>query len=411
MSRAHAAPDVLVVHPGNARAYDMVAALAVEGLTLRFVTRYYHDPSGAAAALARLPGAARLERTLKRRHHPAVPAEIVSASLAAEVVARLADRFAPEARRERLAHGWLGRRAGRLVDRLRPRLVLAGDGYGLDAFRVARVLGIPAVLDQSTGFVGQSGELAAEERALFPAMADSLTVPSPRVVAYCRDEIGAADRILAPSPYVRDSLTALGVGPERIALVPYGVDLARFAPVRRAPDGRFRVLYVGRIGPAKGVHYLLEAFRAAGLADAELVLAGAVTGTGRWLDAYRGLYRHVPHVPHHEVHALFQAADAFVFPSLHEGMAVSVLEAMATGLPAIVTPNAGSPVIDGADGFVVPIRDAAAIRDRLRALHADTALRRRMGESARRRAEGYDLDRYARGLAAALRPLISSDPC
>ncbi len=408
------APDILVVEPGNPRTYDMVAALGAEGFSLRFATRYFHDPAGTVERVARRIGGPDMERWLMRRYHPAIPPGSVDGSVGAELVDRLARRLAPQGWGERMAAGWLDRRAARLARRLRPRAVVALDSYGLASFAAARELGIPSVLDQSTGFVGAAAALLAEERARFPELAGSIHLPSPRVVAHCRAEAGAADLILAPSAYARDTLTAIGVDEARIALVPYGVDTQKFAPppaTGRLNKRPFRVLFVGRISPPKGVHYLLEAFRAAALPDAELVLAGTIVGDGGWLARYRGLYRHVPSVPHGEAAELYRGADVLVFPTLHDGFGLVVLEAMASGLPVILTPHAADVVRDGEDGYVVPIRDAAAIADRLRLMQADPALCRRMGESARARAEAYGLDRYARGLAAALRPLISPGAC
>ncbi len=408
-------PDILVSHPGNARVYDMVAALTRAGLRVHFATGFYYEPDGLAARLARhLPASLRdrADRTLRRRRHPGIGPGIVDGAATGEVVTRALRRAGfSEAASNRAFNAFYDRRGARLVRRLRPRAVLAAETCALLAFRAAASIGAPCILDQVIGFEGEGARLLSEEVARHPELAASASWADAATVARCREEARTADRIFAPSEYVRDTLTAAGVDAARIALLPYGVDVARFRPAPRAPDGRFRVLFVGQIGARKGVRYLLEAFRHAALPESELVLAGAVAGDGAWLRPYRGLYRHIAHVPYHEVHTLYRDADVFVFPSLHEGMALSVLEAMASGLPVITTHNAGAPVRDGAEGFVVSIRDAAAIRDRLRALHADAALRQRMGESARRQAEAYDLARYERGLAAEIGRILGKSSC
>ncbi len=402
MTGDDARPDILVSHPGNPRVYDMVVALARAGFRLHFATGYYFDRNGPET---RLPAAAK--RRLARRLHPGIDPAWVSRSLVGEALARGLDRLDRE---HRAANGWLDRRGARLVRRLRPRLVLAADTCALHAFRAAAEIGAARVLDQVIGFEGAGARVMQDEARRQPGLAAGMLWPSETTVARCRAEVLAADRILAPSGYVRDTLIEAGADPARIAMLPYGVDIDRFRPAPRTADGTYRVLFVGQIGARKGVPDLLQAFRAAAIPRSELVLAGAIAGDGGWLAPFRGLYRHVPHVPHGEAHRLFAEADAFVFPSLHEGMALSVLEAMASGLPVVTTRNAGAPVVDGEDGFVVPIRDPAALADRMRVLHADPALRARMGQSARRRAENYDLARYERGLAEALRPLLPPKP-
>ena len=95
----------------------------------------------------------------------------------------------------------------------------------------------------------------------------------------------------------------------------------------------------------------------------------------------------------------FRRADVFVLPTLCDSFALVHLEAMACGVPVITTPNCGSVVRAGVDGFIVPIRDAAAIADKVELLLTDRALRARMGRSARERAEGVHLGALRRAPA------------
>jgi glycosyltransferase involved in cell wall biosynthesis len=104
-------------------------------------------------------------------------------------------------------------------------------------------------------------------------------------------------------------------------------------------------------------------------------------------------------VPFHEVHALFQTADVFAYPSLHEGSAFASYEALASGLPVVCTPNTGSVVRDGVEGFLVPPRDVDALVERLRLLHRDPDLRARMALAARARAEEFTWAHYGARLS------------
>jgi glycosyltransferase involved in cell wall biosynthesis len=107
----------------------------------------------------------------------------------------------------------------------------------------------------------------------------------------------------------------------------------------------------------------------------------------------------VPHVPYHEVHRLFAEADIFVYPSLHEGSAFATYEAMASGLPVVATPNTGSVVRDGVDGFIVKPRDVESLMERIEWLYRQPDLRRTMGASARRRAESFTWGAYRERIA------------
>jgi glycosyltransferase involved in cell wall biosynthesis len=103
-------------------------------------------------------------------------------------------------------------------------------------------------------------------------------------------------------------------------------------------------------------------------------------------------------------------ADVFLLPSICEGSATACYEALAAGVPVITTENAGSVVRDGIDGFIVPIRDAGAIVERLEMLHRDRELLESMARGALQRASEFTVEKYGDRLIAALRAAIERAP-
>jgi glycosyltransferase involved in cell wall biosynthesis len=100
---------------------------------------------------------------------------------------------------------------------------------------------------------------------------------------------------------------------------------------------------------------------------------------------------------------MYRQSSVFVFPTLIEGMGLVVLEAMACGLPVIVTGHGpGDLVRDGIDGFVIPIRNEDAIAQKLELLYDDAELCRQMGQNARARALQYHWDVYAQKVTRCL---------
>jgi glycosyltransferase involved in cell wall biosynthesis len=95
-------------------------------------------------------------------------------------------------------------------------------------------------------------------------------------------------------------------------------------------------------------------------------------------------------------------ADVFLLPTICEGSATACYEALAVGLPVVTTPNAGSVVRDGVDGFVVPIRESEAIVERLERLAEDRDLVDRMSTDALVRASEFTLAKYGERLITAL---------
>src|SRR5207244_1153869 len=107
------------------------------------------------------------------------------------------------------------------------------------------------------------------------------------------------------------------------------------------------------------------------LNSAELIVAGG--GESRFLEYLRETSGHnvrwVGNIPHNEIIEYYHSADVFVFPSLFESFGLVVAEAMACELPVITTPTAGSIVRDGIDGYIVPPRDVAALKEKMEALY------------------------------------------
>ncbi|MCD6291622.1 MAG: glycosyltransferase family 4 protein, partial [Anaerolineae bacterium] len=170
-------------------------------------------------------------------------------------------------------------------------------------------------------------------------------------------EIEGADQVIVPSEYVLGTFLAHGVPRGKITVIPFGVDVGRFSPPEERPESPVRFLFVGQIGVRKGVHYLLEAWQRLALPDAELILAGRVQSNSWPALAHYGDLPGVRWVGHVDPVDLYRSAHVFVFPSLDEGSALVTYEAMAAGLPLIVTGASGSLARDGVEGVLVPARD------------------------------------------------------
>ena len=107
-------------------------------------------------------------------------------------------------------------------------------------------------------------------------------------------------------------------------------------------------------------------------------------------------------MPRSEISEQYAWADVFLLPSLCEGSATVCYEALAAGLPVVTTPNAGSVVRDGVEGFTVPIRDSEAIVQKLERLAADRELLAEMSRNALERAREFTVERYGERLVRAV---------
>lgn len=248
---------------------------------------------------------------------------------------------------------------------------------------------------------------------------DDIRVPSalkPILPALFRLSRRRAAQIIAVSRDNAETLTRLyGLDPAHIEVVHNGVSLPSFdaafvtkaradvrAELRLAPDARI-VLTLARLAPNKGHCYLIEAmpeviqrfpnvhFVFAGAPDEQTALAQMAAALS--VDDHL----HILGFRTNTI-CLLAAADAFVLPSLAEGLPLAVIEALAAGLPVVATRVGGVPevVCHGENGLLVPPADAAALQDALlRVLELDDATRLRWQQHARQTAQGFTAEAMA----------------
>jgi len=402
----------MVANPGSiAEMGHMAAGLATAGVLERYVTPLALDRD--SRLLEVLPGA--LANQLRRRTVPdELRGKVDRAASLAEVGYLLSARV-PGASRLSLATLYRRDRVfdRRLAERVRPhhRAIVATWNAAERTLVRAAALGVPTALEYPIAHHRFARDLLTEEARLQPRFAATLQHHDlGRAHEQRLDrEIALADRVLVLSEAQRRTFVDSGVSTDKLVVTHLGVDGELFRPAgREVRDRPFRVVFVGQLSQRKGLSYLLEGFERAALPDAELLLVGRPVGTDTvWRDLPR--VRHIPHVPRHDLPGIYATADVFAFPTLVEGFPQTPLEAMACGLPVVVSQNAyGEDVVrDGTDGYVIGIRDADAVADRLTRLHGDAALRERMGLAARDRASSFTWPAYGARVAEVLRALAA----
>jgi alpha-maltose-1-phosphate synthase len=361
-----------------------------------------------------------LSRELNRRTYPEIPRRMIHTASVRELCRVLFGRLGMSALAKRPGSPFSISEIYRQIDRLTaqavaaltPKAVYAYDGGALQTFRIARKMGVKTIYELPTASWQSKRELFREEAELQPAFSESLHIDHSEPADWLRrkdQELELADQVIVPSAYVQSTLPA-SMSAHRILVLPYGAPLVSSGdslPRSRTKE-KLRVLYVGAITQRKGLSYLLEAMKKVE-ATAELTMIGSRVGPCQPLDAALQRCHWIPSVPHNVVLEMMRQHDVLAFPTLSEGFALVILEAMSQGLPVITTPNSGAEgiVTDGEDGFIVPIRSPEAIAERLELLALDRDRLALMREAARKKAAFHSWVRYREQLARVVQQVVA----
>lgn len=274
-------------------------------------------------------------------------------------------------------------------------LIISTPGpVGLTALLAAKMLGLPTSGIYHTDFP-QYVRILSDD-----AFMETLTWN------FMRWFYGQLDTLYVNSASYQSAWIARGIAPEKIRILPRGLDTALFHPSRRdpkfwaghgVPAGNQVLLYVGRISKEKDLDVILMAWRKI----AREGLSLAFVGGGPYLKELRSLAPEAAftgYLSGVDLARAFASADLFLFPSTTDTFGNVILEALASGIPCIVSDQGGPKdlIEHGVTGLVSRALDAGDFARHLEALTCDPALRKRMGEAAHRSVQNRNWDEAAR---------------
>lgn len=309
-------------------------------------------------------------------------------------------------------HLWAGERFNELITEY--GFGAASAVYGFNSaseglLQVAGSSGLVGIVEQTIAPILSEVAILNEDAAAFSRWGAVLEHENVDLFAAREQrEWELADRIVVASDFVKREIAARGGPADKCCVIPYGVDRDYFVQTRKVPrttneHPSLRVLFVGTVSLRKGFHYLLEAM---GKLDQVAITCRIVGGIQVDKNILGSLtpanVEFIGTVPRNAILKEYASADVFCLPSLCEGSATVIYEALAAGLPVVTTPNSGSIVRDGVEGFVVPIRDSEALADRLECLARDRQLLQSMSQAAYTRSDYGSLEAYGKRLLQAL---------
>ncbi|MCL5985076.1 MAG: glycosyltransferase family 4 protein [Actinobacteria bacterium] len=215
-------------------------------------------------------------------------------------------------------------------------------------------IGVPTLIDRG------STEIKAQKRVLESAFRDEgvkTNVIGEKLLNRIYEEEEIVDFIVFPSSFPKLSYLEEGFSESKLKVNILGVDLKKFKPKEEYNSDKFRVIFVGLLGVRKGVHFLLRAWRKLNLKNAELILIGTIEKYSREiiLNELRKTDNAIFLGGVDNPEFKYRECDVFILPSIEDGFGQVVIEAMACGLPVIITENVGAKdcVRNGVDGVVI----------------------------------------------------------
>ncbi len=289
--------------------------------------------------------------------------------------------------------------------------VYAYEDGALETFREAKKLGLICIYDLPIAYWELGRKLMLEESTRMPNWAITLgggIKDSAKKLERKREELELADIVIGPGAFVLNSLPEWAKNKKLIQspfgspkfIVPNTYEQHKSKEISRP----LRVLFVGSMGQRKGLGDLFEAMKIVNNSNIELIVLGSLLAP---LDFYKNEFPNFKYEAgrsHSEVLLLMQSCDIFCLPSIVEGRALVIQEAMSQGLPIIITANTGGEdlVIEGETGFLVPIRSPEAIAEKINWFFENKSQIAKMGEKAKNHAAKYSWENYSDTIYNAL---------
>lgn len=303
----------------------------------------------------------------------------------------------------------LDRRVARALRQGCPNAVTGVYCYedcALQTFQSAGALGLTRFYDLPIAYWETARRLLDDEVMRWPEWEPTLvgTRDSPAKLARKTEELALADVVLTPSRFVYNSLPAEVRAQKACYVVEFGspdIPAAQKLP-GADPTRPLRILFAGSMTQRKGLADLFAAVKILKRTDVELVVMGSpIAPLAFYQHQAPAGFRYEAPRPHADVLALMRSCDVFALPSIVEGRALVQQEALACGLPLLVTPNAGGEdlIEEGQTGFLVPIRSPEMLAEKIAwfADHRDALPQ--MRRNAMAKAAEYTWERYGNRIA------------
>lgn len=224
-------------------------------------------------------------------------------------------------------------------------------------------------------------------------------------------EIKYIDFLLCASNFIAKTYINQGFDKSKIKVIPYAINTSRFSitNTKKSMTNKFKAIFVGQLSLRKGILDLIKAWNELKLHNAELVIIGRIDKKIEPLLKFDKNINYLGPIPNNKLNDYYNSSNLFIMPSLEDGFGQVCLEAMAAGLPVIVTENTGSKdvVKENYNGVIIPVNDNDKLKEKIEYFYSHRDICKEMGLNANKTAKSkYTWESYADKLDKYYRSII-----
>jgi glycosyltransferase involved in cell wall biosynthesis len=302
---------------------------------------------------------------------PTVPVANLRSFVAPELIYRSAQQLGFEKIGENAKMVSFGTWLRSEFSRAKPNFTFIWSSFALETFHTLE--GFERVLVRDSTHIAHQLEVLRREHETFgiPFKMSRLCL------ARELEEYRLADSILVLSHFAKRTFVERGISPKKIFVFPLGVNTSLFKPITMSVIKLpLEMIYFGTISLRKGVQYLLEGTKSFSPSHLKLTLVGPVEDSFRPILSRYNHFIHLPAMAHPQLAPLVASNHVYAFPTLEDGFPNSLIQAMASGLVPISTPENGPAewIEEGVTGFLIEPRNSEAIRERLEKILSDPSI-------------------------------------
>jgi glycosyltransferase involved in cell wall biosynthesis len=394
---------IVVSHSGKQYVHQLLYALQRKGYLQLFITSIWYKPNfWVYKLLLGVPvlGKVLYNKFLKKKTYPEQKEELIEQypwkEFWRQILVQISSKFRTEKyvfEVEKAHDSYVAKR----LKTLKPDIFIGYEKSSLESFKEIKRQGGITILDLAQVHYKYLIELRETQETFQDLFEDENLFNKINEVKAAEYE--QADYILTLSEFAKSTLLKFGVDERKIKVVSLGYNPQVFKPktqyqIPNTP--KLKLVYTGTFTKRKGIHLLLQTIKELNLPGLELTVIGPILDGEELLEQYKEWFTYYDFLHHEEMIKHFHESDVYVFPSYLDSWAMTVIEAMACGLPVIVTENTGAKdaVVDGQSGFVLKMDDKEALKEKIRFFYNQPAKIEVFGKEAIKAAANYQWDNY-----------------